>query len=370
MAFKLIFQIKSFRSIKKKKKKERKHGPDQSLQSLYLYTRVFFQVGNCGLVTRTRSIGVLSGSLALLVLGRLRITGTRPEFASADNPTARHPSRFTRGLTFLYLPAASARMLLCPSTLSFDWSMDAVPRITTLLDARNLESALLYAALIAASIWAARALRRRPASSTPLVQYPRSSRCPVCAGRRAGGCHTDGCRAANNNNNGPIGDCHCAKRPTGGPTSSHYYYGSAGGVAASLGFLVLPFLPASNLFFYVGFVIAERILYLPSVGACLIVGTAISGFHQIARRHGSRRRGRAVLAATAILVSLMSAKTLLRNADWFDEESLYRSALHVNPPKGEKKVHRPFSQIAFNTLVVISSSFSNVAKCRNVNGAM
>lgn len=312
---------------------------------IFIYTRLPFQVGNCGLVTRTRSIGVLSGSLALLVLGRLRITGTRPEFASADNPTARHPSRFTRGLTFLYLPAASARMLLCPSTLSFDWSMDAVPRITTLLDARNLESALLYAALIAASIWAARALRRRPPSSTPLAQYaPRSSnpsRCPVCAGRRAGGCHTDGCRAANNNNNGPIGDCHCAKRPSGGSTSTHYYYhGSAGGVAASLGFLVLPFLPASNLFFYVGFVIAERILYLPSVGACLIVGTAISGFHQIARRHGSRRRGRAVLAATAILVSLMSAKTLLRNADWFDEESLYRSALHVNPPKGERKVHR------------------------------
>ena len=31
----------------------------------------------------------------------------------------------------------------------------------------------------------------------------------------------------------------------------------------SLGFLVLPFLPASNLFFRVGFVVAERILYLP-----------------------------------------------------------------------------------------------------------
>ncbi|PBC29919.1 Transmembrane and TPR repeat-containing protein [Apis cerana cerana] len=185
---------------------------------------------NCGPVTRTRSIGILSGSLALLVLGRLRIAGTRPEFASADNPTARHPSRFTRGLTFLYLPAASARMLLCPSTLSFDWSMDAVPRVTTLLDARNLESAFLYASLIAASIW-------------------------------------------------------------------------------------------------------TRILYLPSVGACLIVASAISGCYHVARRHGSRRKGRAVLVATALLVCLMSAKTLLRNADWFDEESLYRSALHVNPPK-------------------------------------
>ncbi|XP_015436903.1 PREDICTED: transmembrane and TPR repeat-containing protein CG4341-like [Dufourea novaeangliae] len=296
---------------------------------------------NCGL-TRTRSLGILSGSLVLLILGRLRIIGARPEFASADNPTARHPSRLTRGLTFLYLPAASARMLLCPSTLSFDWSMDAVPRITSILDARNFESACLYAALIGASIWAIRTLRRPPREvSLSLVQvYPRSmsSRCPVCAGRRTGGCHTDGCRAANNNNNGPFGDCHCAKRANTGytMTASNVYaskQAAATGVAVSLGFLVLPFLPASNLFFYVGFVIAERILYLPSVGACLIVGAAVSGCYRIARRNGSRRRGRTILLATVLLVCLMSAKTLLRNADWYDEESLYRSALHVNPPK-------------------------------------
>ena len=31
----------------------------------------------------------------------------------------------------------------------------------------------------------------------------------------------------------------------------------------SLALLVIPFLPASNLFFRVGFVVAERILYLP-----------------------------------------------------------------------------------------------------------
>lgn len=115
---------------------------------------------------------------------------------------------------------------------------------------------------------------------------------------------------------------------------------AATAVAVSLGFLVLPFLPASNLFFYVGFVIAERILYLPSVGACLVVGAAVSGCYRIARRNGSRTRGRAVLLGTAILIGVMSAKTLVRNADWRDEESLYRSALHVNPPKGKRMINR------------------------------
>ena len=35
--------------------------------------------------------------------------------------------------------------------------------------------------------------------------------------------------------------------------------------------LVVPFLPSCNLFFHVGFVVAERILYLPSMGFCLLV---------------------------------------------------------------------------------------------------
>lgn len=39
--------------------------------------------------------------------------------------------------------------------------------------------------------------------------------------------------------------------------------------------LVIPFLPASNLFFRVGFVIAERVLYLSSAGYCLILAYAV-----------------------------------------------------------------------------------------------
>lgn len=46
-------------------------------------------------------------------------------------------------------------------------------------------------------------------------------------------------------------------------------------VLFSLALLVVPYLPASNLLFPVGFVIAERILYLPSMGACLLVAMAM-----------------------------------------------------------------------------------------------
>ena len=49
--------------------------------------------------------------------------------------------------------------------------------------------------------------------------------------------------------------------------------GRSGRLAAScLSLMALPFLPASNLFFYVGFVVAERVLYIPSAGFCLLSG--------------------------------------------------------------------------------------------------
>ena len=39
----------------------------------------------------------------------------------------------------------------------------------------------------------------------------------------------------------------------------------------SLAMVVIPFLPATNLFFRVGFVIAERVLYLSSAGGVMLV---------------------------------------------------------------------------------------------------
>jgi hypothetical protein len=46
----------------------------------------------------------------------------------------------------------------------------------------------------------------------------------------------------------------------------------------ALSLTVFPFLPASNLFFPVGFVVAERVLYAPSMGFCLLVAL---GFQQL-----------------------------------------------------------------------------------------
>lgn len=92
----------------------------------------------------------------------------------------------------------------------------------------------------------------------------------------------------------------------------------------SLAMMAVSFIPASNMFFYVGFVIAERILYVPSIGFCLLVTVGFSHVWNAGRRYRP-----ILLAAFIILIGLFSIKTIIRNEDWKNEESLYRFLLFL-----------------------------------------
>ncbi|XP_064462574.1 protein O-mannosyl-transferase Tmtc3-like [Ornithodoros turicata] len=92
----------------------------------------------------------------------------------------------------------------------------------------------------------------------------------------------------------------------------------------ALSMLVIPYLPASNVFFTVGFVVAERVLYLPSMGFCLLVAL---GFARLCRNH--QYEGILKVCLIALLMSHVT-KTFLRNYDWWSEQSLYSAALRVN----------------------------------------
>ena len=53
-----------------------------------------------------------------------------------------------------------------------------------------------------------------------------------------------------------------------------------------LAILAVPFLPASNIFFTVGFVVAERVLYLSSIGSCLIT---VLGFAALSKKYFGKK---------------------------------------------------------------------------------
>ena len=92
--------------------------------------------------------------------------------------------------------------------------------------------------------------------------------------------------------------------------------------------MIFPFLPASNLFFPVGFVVAERILYVPSMGFSILFAMGAC------KMLNSRLRKLAILAVICLLVS-HTFKTLERNRDWHSDLTLFTSAVHTNPENGK-----------------------------------
>jgi hypothetical protein len=101
----------------------------------------------------------------------------------------------------------------------------------------------------------------------------------------------------------------------------------------SVAMMVIPFIPATNLLAYVGFVVAERVLYIPSLGFCLLVG---HGFVKLIESSEDRNSRKMMLTVSLILVlMILGGRTVIRNLDWASEESLYRSGISVNPAKGK-----------------------------------
>ncbi|XP_043246017.1 protein O-mannosyl-transferase Tmtc3-like isoform X1 [Amphibalanus amphitrite] len=95
-------------------------------------------------------------------------------------------------------------------------------------------------------------------------------------------------------------------------------------VIMSLALVALPFLPASNLFFPVGFVVAERVLYMPSMGFCLLVAAGCQRLVQTGRHRT------AVWLGMSVLLISHGLKTHWRNWDWRDEYSIFTAGLRVN----------------------------------------
>lgn len=355
-----------------------------------------------------------------MVVVRLQLMGSKaPEFAPADNPSADCQSRLTRTLTFLYLPAFNLWLLVQPSVLSFDWSMEAIPLIHSLADGRNVTSIAFYLTLAYLG-WNALFRRREsiedghdvvssspvpgnhhsvlnssnlissallgdpsvsllsratngyvPAIDAALGVHQQSNHCYPSSS--SAGCAHHSCNGSSSGSLSSSSSLRSEKTRWSSSSSVDGSCTNAGrksGVdltVIALSMLVLPFIPATNLFFYVGFVVAERVLYIPSMGYCLLVAL---GYHLIdqslRRRQQSQQHHHRFKQPTqhhqlfkerhvrwnkdvnvirslrlifrwafVVLLVVYSARTIQRNQDWLTEETLYRSGISVNPPKGE-----------------------------------
>ncbi|XP_022904598.2 protein O-mannosyl-transferase Tmtc3-like [Onthophagus taurus] len=207
----------------------------------------------------TKRLAVLGVTTICLLLIRLQIMGSQLPVFTRFDNPASVASTPTRQLTYNYLISVNLWLLLFPCDLCCDWTMGTIPLVESLLDIRNLSTLMAYGALGLLAATAAFTENRQQSIT----------------------------------------------------------------IVMSLALLILPFLPASNLFFPVGFVVAERVLYMPSMGFCLLVGY---GWSVICEKKGRK------LAWTIFTVILLAhgSKTYLRNWDWESEYSIFMSGLRVN----------------------------------------
>ncbi|XP_023288880.1 transmembrane and TPR repeat-containing protein 4 isoform X3 [Orussus abietinus] len=211
---------------------------------------------------------VLLLALVILLSIRFSIMGfLAPTFEIVDNPSSFIDSLFFRVLNYYYIYCLNLWLMVCPIWLCFDWSMGCVPLITGFNDVRLLAVVILWIIL-----------------GTFLMYTFSSSR----------------------------------------SNDSRY-------VIMGFTFLIVPFLPASNIFFRVGFVIAERTLYIPSAGYCLLFAI---GLEKLSNRWSSPK---IFVSMYAMLILLFFTRSWVRSNEWKTETVLFNSAIRVCPLNA--KVH-------------------------------
>ncbi|GAB0098958.1 Protein O-mannosyl-transferase TMTC4 [Sergentomyia squamirostris] len=106
----------------------------------------------------------------------------------------------------------------------------------------------------------------------------------------------------------------------------------------ALSLIVIPFLPASGII-KLGFVIAERILYISSIGHCFLISLSVQKLYRIFPKF------RKLFFVVLILCGfIFVARTRMRAHEWTSEDLLFTSALRVCP--NNAKVHYNIARLA------------------------
>ena len=97
-----------------------------------------------------------------------------------------------------------------------------------------------------------------------------------------------------------------------------------------IGFFFVAIAPTANLIMLIGSIMAERFVYLGSIG---LAGCAVLAVRALAKRvsRGGPVFSRAIWSAAGFVCLLCAARTYARNRDWHDERSLWTSAIAVCP---------------------------------------
>jgi len=86
----------------------------------------------------------------------------------------------------------------------------------------------------------------------------------------------------------------------------------------SMGWFLIAILPVSQLI-PIGAIMAERFLYLPGIGFCILLGTGMSQVHE-------KKGGKVFILLVVLTALFFSIMTIRRNLDWYSDYTLWKAA--------------------------------------------
>lgn len=101
----------------------------------------------------------------------------------------------------------------------------------------------------------------------------------------------------------------------------------------ALGLFFVPYAIVANFPLPIGVLVGERLLYLPSAGFCVAVAWLWEAWLRAGGRRAAGRRG-LVRGALAALILAYGARTVVRNLDWRNAETLYAATVRASPESG------------------------------------
>ncbi|KAF5897177.1 transmembrane and TPR repeat-containing protein 1-like, partial [Clarias magur] len=108
---------------------------------------------------------VVSVYVLLILSARLWVMGgSMPLFSEQDNPASFSPFLLTRFLTYCYLLAFNAWLLLAPIVLCYDWQVGSIPLVESLWDSRNMAAVMLALGMLALCLHCVTSLQDRVTS--------------------------------------------------------------------------------------------------------------------------------------------------------------------------------------------------------------
>ena len=231
----------------------------------------------------------------------------------AENPFAFLETGKEKFLSFMYLHFRYVHLLFWPINLSAEYAFDCISKVSVLYDLRNIYSVIMYLGFISISL-----------EGVYLICFQNDA------------------------------ENACTESKSDHKQSLLNMKKEA--LLVALSWFAVTFLPASGIFLRLGTLLAERLLYLPSVGFCIFFAVIL---HRVAsnlfKLLGATNLEQLVkpfcFCVSIVIIAMYSLRTVQRNHDWMDDRTLHLSSFTVCPQSAKLNLQvkpKTFCIFAFN----------------------